>query len=117
MQSLVTGKMYLQNLKALVEGLRKETDTPNMPFVLGSYRREGIPDDLSNFDPAKFEVLGRIGGPYVLKAQFDAQKEITHTKMVPLRGVERHPENVHYNTAGQLKLGTLFASGYLELTE
>ena len=60
MQSLLTGKMYLQNLKALVEGLRKETNTPNMPLVLGSYRREGIPDDLSDFDPAKFEVLGAL---------------------------------------------------------
>jgi hypothetical protein len=37
-------------------------------------------------------------------------------KMVPLRDVERHPENVHYNTAGQLKLGKLLAGGYLELT-
>jgi hypothetical protein len=37
--------------------------------------------------------------------------------MVPLRDVERHPKNVHYNTAGQLKLGRLFAEAYLELAK
>jgi len=117
MKSLETGKMYLENLRALVEGLRKETGVSDLPFVLGSYRQGGIPDDLSDFDPAKYEESGRAGGPYVLKAQFDAQKAIPPAKMVPLRDVERHPENVHYNTAGQLKLGNLLAEGYLELTE
>ena len=37
-------------------------------------------------------------------------------KMIPLRNLETHPHNVHYNTAGQLKLGELFAQGYVELT-
>ena len=53
----------------------------------------------------------------MLKAQFDAQKEMPPAKMVPLRNVERHPENVHYNTAGQLKLGKLLAGGYAELMD
>jgi hypothetical protein len=116
MKSKKTGKAYLQNLKALVEGLRKETGVKDLPFVLGSYRSEEVPDDLSGLDPASFDSPGRLGGAYVLKAQFDAQMEFPPTKMVPLRDVERHPENVHYNTAGQLKLGNLLADGYLELT-
>ena len=117
MQKLETGKQYLSNLRALIEGLRKETGVPDLPLVLGSYRPEGIPDDLSNFNPEQYtggKGSGR-GGPYVLKAQFDAQKELAPAKMVPLRDLEKHPENVHYNTNGQLELGRLFAQAYLEL--
>jgi len=117
MKRIETGKMYLENLKALVEGLRRETGVPNLPLVLGSYRTKEIPDDLSDFDPSKYVApVKRPGAPYVLKAQFDAQKEIPPAKMVALRDLPRHPKNVHYNTAGQLKLGKLFARGYLELT-
>ena len=115
MQKLETGKQYLSNLRALIEGLRKETGVPDLPLVLGSYRQEGIPDDLSNFVPEKYTDRGRPGAPYVLKAQFDAQKELAPAKMIPLRELERHPENVHYNTNGQLELGRLLAEGFLEL--
>ena len=51
---------------------------------------------------------------WVLKAQFDAQKAIPNSKMVILRDIEKHPANVHYNTAGQLEVGKLFAEAFLE---
>jgi hypothetical protein len=50
----------------------------------------------------------------VLKAQFDAQKAIPNSKMVILRDIERHPPNVHYNTAGQVNVGRLFGEAFLE---
>jgi hypothetical protein len=116
MQNLQTGKQYLANLTALVEGLRKETGEPKLPLVLGSYRFEDLPDDLSNFDPTTAKLpAGRAGAAYVLKAQFDAQAALAPARMVPLRDLERHPENVHYNTGGQLALGRLFAEAYLDL--
>jgi len=37
--------------------------------------------------------------------------------MVPLVDIEKHPKDVHFNTAGQLKTGLLFAEGYLELVK
>ena len=39
------------------------------------------------------------------------------SNMVPLVDVEKHPNDVHFNTAGQLKTGRLFAEGYLELVK
>ena len=33
--------------------------------------------------------------------------------MVILRDIEKHPANVHYNTAGQLHVGKLFAEAFL----
>ena len=34
--------------------------------------------------------------------------------MIILRDIEKHPANVHYNTAGQLVVGRLFAEAFLE---
>lgn len=122
MNTMEASTHYLENLKELVGGLRKEFNAPNMAFVYGSYRNEDIPDNLSEFDPATYKspedsnFRSRIGGAYVLKAQFDAQKEIPLAKMVPLRGLPRWPYNIHADTNAILKMGKLFAEGYLELT-
>jgi Ca2+-binding EF-hand superfamily protein len=51
---------------------------------------------------------------WVLKAQSDAQNEIPGSKMVILRDIEKHPKNVHFNTAGQLEVGKLFAEAFLK---
>ena len=50
---------------------------------------------------------------WVLKAQWDAQQEIPHARLVILRDIATHPLNVHYNTEGQLKVGRLFAQAFL----
>lgn len=115
MSKVETGKMYLVNLGALTEGLRREFGVPDLPLVLGSYRMGDVPDDLSDLDPEKYEAPNRAGGAYVLKAQYDAQKELWPAKMVPIRGLKKHKYNVHLNTSGQLELGRLFAGGYLEV--
>ena len=117
MKEVPLGKEYLSNLKAVVEGVRKETGVPDLPFVLGSYRPDGMPDDLTGIDVSKYPDLKRPGGVYVLQAQYEAQMELAPAKMVPLRDLETHPRNVHFNTAGQLELGRLFAQAYLELVE
>jgi hypothetical protein len=116
MQRLETGKQYLQNLKDLVEGLREETGAPDMAFVLGSYRGGGIPDDLSDIDPATIPSPGRAGAAWVLKAQWDAQTVIAPAKTVPLRDLSKWPYNIHADTKALLTMGKLFAEGYLELT-
>jgi len=77
-------------------------------------RIEGIPDDLTDYQEPKNLPPGRPGAWLVLKAQFDAQKAIPHSKMVILRNVEKHPKNVHFNAAGQLEVGRLFAEAFLK---
>ncbi|MBL7186884.1 MAG: hypothetical protein ISS70_11225 [Phycisphaerae bacterium] len=54
---------------------------------------------------------------YVLQAQYEAEKKLAPANMVPLVDIEKHPNDVHFNTAGQLKTGRLFAEGYLELVK
>jgi len=113
MKKVDVAKEYLGNLKSLVVAVRNATGVADLPFIYGSARREGIPDDLSDLVPEKMD--GRYpAAQWVLKAQFDAQKEIPNSKMVILRDIEKHPANVHYNTAGQLEVGKLFAEAFLE---
>jgi Ca2+-binding EF-hand superfamily protein len=113
MKHVAVAKEYLGHLKSLVAAVRKDTEVPNMPFLCGSSRRTQDPDDISDVEPQT------ISGPYpaveyVLKAQWDAQTEIPHARTVILRDIEVHPQNVHYNAAGQLKVGKLFAQAFLK---
>ena len=105
---------YLDNLKSLVSSVREATGIADLPFIYGTVRSEGVPDDLTDFEEPEELPPGRPGAFLVLKAQFDAQKEIPNSKMVILRDVEKYPANVHYNTAGQLEAGRLFAEAFLE---
>ncbi|MDE0767596.1 MAG: hypothetical protein OSB19_04335 [Opitutaceae bacterium] len=116
MSFLVTAKDYLENLSALVKGLRKETGVADLPFVLGTPRSEEFPDDISNIDLSDVKVPGRPGAMLVVKAQWEAQRVLSPAKAIPLRSLPKHQANIHYNTEGILKLGELFAAGYLELT-
>ena len=111
-----TGREYGDNLKAMVQGIRRKFDVPNLLFVLGSYRSKGMPDDLSGVAEKVKAMVPRKGAYYVLQAQYEAEKKLAPANMVPLVDIEKHPNDVHFNIAGQLKTGQLFADGYLELT-
>lgn len=113
MKNVVVAKEYLDNLKSLVTSVRKETRVASLPFLCGSMRRAEDPDNLSKMVPKKRE--GRFPAvEWVLKAQWNVQKELSHTLTVILREIETHPMNVHFNTAGQLKVGKMFAEKFVE---
>jgi len=109
-------KEYLPNLKAVVDGVRKEVGAEDMPFIYGSKRPSvaNLPDDLSDLVPT--EIKGkRPGALWVLKAQWDAQKAIPNAKMVINPDLEQHPEDFHLSTAGNLEQGRILAEGYLDV--
>ena len=113
MKKVDVAKEYLDNLKSLVATIRKDIGVSDLPFIYGSPRKAGIPDDLSDLVPAVMD--GRYpAAQWVLKSQFDAQMTIPNSKMIILRDIETHPANVHYNTAGQLAVGRMFAKAFLE---
>jgi len=112
MKKVEVAKEYLDNLKSLVVAVRKATGGADLPFVYGSPRNGEVPDDLSDLVP-NVRIGRYIAAEFVLKAQYDAQKAISNSKMVILRDIEKHPKNVHYNTAGQLVVGKRFAKAFL----
>ena len=119
MRSEFLGRHYLDNLKQLVAGVRKGTDTPNLPVLIGSYRFGDVPDDISDLDPEEWtgESRGRPGAPWVLKAQWEARKAIPNTRVVILRDLPKVEDNIHWNTEGVNTAGRLFAEAYLAKRE
>ena len=114
MKNVDVAKEYLKNLKSLVAGVRKSTSQPQLPVLCGSVRRDQDPDDLSALVPQK--RTGRYPAvEWVVKAQWNGQKEIKAFHTVILREIPTHPRNVHYNTVGQLEVGKLFAKRFLSL--
>jgi hypothetical protein len=109
---------YLPNLKAMVEGVRKEVGAEDLPFTYGSKRPSAanLPDDLSDMVPKVVEG-NRPGALWVLKAQWDAQKAIPNAKMVIIPDLEQHPDDFHLSTAGNLEQGRILAEGYLDMAK
>ena len=105
-------KEYLDNLKSLVAAVRRDTGFANLQFIYGSPRTKKYPDDVSGL-VAK-PIKGRVGALWVVKAQWEAQKEIPNSKMVIYRNIESHSKNPHFNTTGLMVLGKMFAEAYLE---
>ena len=112
------GSLY-KKLMEKVDEAKKARDIEVVGFLWhqggGDMKKVDVARELSSFQPPTLPP-GRPGAWLVLKAQFDAQKEIPHSKMVILRNIEKHPKNVHFNMEGQLKVGKLFAEAFLEYT-
>ncbi|MBP86369.1 MAG: hypothetical protein CMJ64_06600 [Planctomycetaceae bacterium] len=112
MKKVDVAKEYLDNLKSLFAAVRKDTGVSGSPFLCGSIRRTEDPDDLSSLIPKRID--GRYPAiQWVVKAQWEAQTAIPNVRSVILRDITTHPMNVHYNTAGQLEAGKLFAQAFL----
>jgi hypothetical protein len=82
-KSADVAREYLDNLKALVAAVRKSTGIADLPFIYGTTRIEGIPDDLTDLDVPKNLTPGRPGAWLVLKAQFDAAYKARHANCKP----------------------------------
>ena len=65
---------YLDNLKSVVAAVREDTGVADLPFIYGTTRIEGIPDDLTDFEGPKNLLPGRPGAWSVVKARFDARR-------------------------------------------
>ncbi len=113
MKKIALGKEYFDNLKSLIEGLRKDLNLPNLPMFIGCSVSKEM---MKNVDKAQIEEIkkSRPGVEYVIQARFEAEEKIPNVKVVVTPNLEKYPKNVHYNTNGQLKLGEYYAKYFLE---
>lgn len=106
---------YGENLKRMVEALRRDLETPELTVLVGSYRLDDMPDDLEELDPTALGLdRQRLGAWQVLLAQSKVSDSVDRSATVLLRDLPRHPNNVHANTAGMLQAGRAYAKVYLE---
>jgi len=96
----VVAQQYGENLERLIAALRQDTGVADLPFILGQV----------NPPPKRYP-----GVEAVRQAQADVAKADPKVVLVSTEDLEKHTDNLHYNTAGQLALGKRFAEAYLQL--
>jgi hypothetical protein len=89
---------YAANLEALVKSARADYGAPQMPFVLGRV----------NPPPGRYKSVAKVR---------EAQQEISlpKTAWVNCDDLAKRPDNLHYDTKGQMELGRRFAGAMLKL--
>ena len=114
MRDLRAARRYGENLRKLIEALRRDLGIPDLPLLVGSPRRGEVPDKLAGADRSSYERdPNRPGAWEVLVAQTAAPAKIPRAATVILRDLPRHPGNVHANSEGLLLAGREFARVYL----
>ena len=107
-------KEYLTHFRSIVEGLRKDTTTPEMPAFVSTYMSKA---DLEKYiaSPEYQARLGkgRPGMLDVMRAHNDAAEKIPHCRTVIHGKLPMRPDGIHFNTEGQLKQGQLIAKAIL----
>jgi hypothetical protein len=99
---LEAGREYEQNLEALIRRLRLDLDTPGLPFLLG---RINPPAD-------HYPAVGEVQ-----RAQAAVAQRLDGVVLILTEGLAKQPDELHYNTAGQIELGKRFAEAYLQIDE
>ena len=116
MTQVSLGKEYFENLKSLIEGLRKDLNLPNLPVFIGCSVSKETLNNLNNIDKSQLDQIKKLrpGVEYVIRARFKAEENIPNVTVVVTPNLEKHPKNVHYNTKGQLGLGEYYARTFLD---
>jgi hypothetical protein len=89
---------YKQNLKALIDGLRKDLHAGHAMFLVGR-----ITQPNANFAMEKT----------VRNAQNEVDKDNPNTIIIPTDGLGKLYDNVHFNSEGLIELGRRFALGFV----
>ncbi|MFH1742032.1 MAG: sialate O-acetylesterase [bacterium] len=97
----VPGENYYVNFRELIETIRCDLGTPNLPFIFGR---------ISQVNPWAYKTEVRA-------AQARVEQEVPLTKMVDTDQLGFIEDNVHYDGQSQIKLGEMFAQAFLEIYE
>jgi hypothetical protein len=97
-------KMYDQNLVKFIAALRRDLDTPDMPFIYGRIRHgKAFANDL----------IVRNGEDNI--AKMDSDELVPHVFEVDTDAYEMASDGVHYSSAGAMSLGHDMAKGFQEI--
>jgi hypothetical protein len=94
------GQQYEENLSHLIGCFRADLDVPGLPFIVGQ-----VNQPLERY-PLVEEVRA---------AQARVVQQGGNTALVSTEGLPKAPDNLHYNTAGQMELGRRFAQAFLDM--
>ncbi len=97
----VPGSTYYDNFKEYINQFRKDLHCPDLPIIFG------------RVNPPTSVLMYKT----VRNAQKRISQEIQNTLLVDTDMLSKHPDNIHYDTEGQLKLGVMFGEGLLKFMD
>ena len=95
-----SAERYGENLDHFIDRLRSDLNTPDLPFVFGRINPEA--------ELFPFVEAGR-------SAQEGTADRVPGTRMISTEGLSKMSDGVHYDTPGQLELGSRFDAGFSAL--
>jgi hypothetical protein len=93
------GKAYYQNFDFLIESIRTDFNSPNLPII---YAKVNPPKE-------NYPALTVVN-----EAQLRIEKNVRNAYLIETDGIEKWNDKLHYSSTGQLELGRRFG---LKLTE
>jgi len=96
------GRMYMENFEKLIHRLRRDLNTPDLPFLYGQINPPSL-----QYPAAEI----------VRDAQALAAEKISNVKLISTDGLDKKEDQIHYNIAGQIELGKRFAKAYSEMLD
>jgi hypothetical protein len=96
------GKDYQQNFEAFINAIRKDTETPDLPVIYG----------IVNPPESRYAAVETVR-----KAQESINRQITGTVLISTDDLEKWDDEVHYSSAGQLRLGRRFGEAVADLLQ
>ena len=99
------GKEYRTHIEQLILALRRDLQAPEAPFLIGEINPPKVAASIQHVFPAVDEVV---------RAQRAAANELPHVFTLSTNGLGKKPDEVHYDTQGQLELGQRFALRLIE---
>jgi hypothetical protein len=97
----VPGSTYYDNFKEFINQIRKDLHCPDLPVIFG------------RVNPPLSVLMYKT----VRNAQQRISQEIPNTVLVDTDMLSKHPDNIHYDTEGQLKLGEMFGEALLKFMD
>lgn len=89
---------YLGNISNLINDFRRDYHSPNAKFILG---RINPPSSVN-----------RPAVNIVRRAQETIVRQKQNTRLINTDDLQKHPDQIHYNTRGQILLGRRFADEF-----
>ncbi|HEY70360.1 MAG TPA: sialate O-acetylesterase [Anaerolineae bacterium] len=105
--SAETAEGYLDYLRSIIDALRQDTETPDLPLFISTYF--DAQDLLLEYDAFAEAARGREALFDVLMAHNLAQDEIPHTQTVTTGWLPVTADGIHFNTEGQILQGQILA--------
>lgn len=94
------GVDYYENFKLLINSIRNDLESPNMPVIFGKINP---PED-------RYPALDTV-----VNAQIRISEELANTYIIDTDNLEKWNDNLHYSSDGQIELGVKFGEKITEI--